>query len=44
MSEPELFWVNATNVALGVITVGCWVVVLVTAALELRRRLRRGRL
>ena len=40
MGDPDVMLVNITNVALGVLTLGCWLAVLVYAGIELRRRFR----
>jgi hypothetical protein len=40
MVGSDLFLVNATNVLLGLVTVGCWLAVLTAVGLELRGRFR----
>lgn len=40
MGDPEVFWVNVTNIALAMLTIACWVVVLADVGVELRRRFR----
>jgi hypothetical protein len=27
LSDPKMFWLNVANIGLGIVTLGCWVVV-----------------
>ena len=41
LGDPKTFWLNAANIALGVVTVACFAVVAWGAGVEVLARLRR---
>lgn len=38
LSDAQTFWLNVTNIALGIVTVVCWVAAATAVLLEWRRR------
>ena len=38
LSDAQTFWLNVTNIALGILTVVCWVAAAAAVLLEGRRR------